>query len=686
MKKKLLSCLLVFFLAVNMVPSAFATQNSFSLSDRGMEFIKSYEVFEPKAYQKEGKWYIGYGTPCAENEYPDGITKEKAEELLRSSLASIEKSVNNFISTNALTLKQHEFDALVSFTYCLGTSWMDSKYRLAKYVIAGMQNYEPAEIVDAVGVWCHVQGKVDQEQLERRIDEGRLLLYGDYDLRTSPEFFALILDADGGSIVNDTVCYQGGKPYENLPHTTRANYTFDGWYLENGQLISSQTVSETLRIKARWLPGNSLTFRDVNKGDWFYTYVYDLYLEGIINGYTAHEFAPQNPVTLAQSLKLVLLAAGHGEKSPTDKHWASGYLSYAISKGYLPAGTYRLDDPTSRLEIAHLAAKALGLNESTTKSPFSDTQDTLVMALYDLKIIEGSQEGGSLVFKPNDKITRAEISAIIWRIARSDAAGANKPKPEPKPDPKPNPPANSNQFQYNGQWLTVLPGVPLNPYNNANFYKSNGYTLYRSTEYTNKTGVDVSVYQGSNIDWNQVKAAGVDFAIIRVGGRGWGSEGKVYADNTAKKNIEGAIAAGLDVGVYFFSQAISVEEAREEAQFTLDAIKGYNITYPVVFDWERIGGDETRTYGLSTSTLCAAANAFCSTVESAGYKPMIYFNSYCGYMKYDLSKIMEYEFWFAQYTDKPNFYYNFHMWQYTSSGSVPGIPGKVDLNLYLIKK
>ena len=127
-----------------------------------------------------------------------------------------------------------------------------------------------------------------------------------------------------------------------------------------------------------------------------------------------------------------------------------------------------------------------------------------------------------------------------------------------------------------------------------------------------------------------------------------------------------------------------VEEALEEADFVLEAIRDCNITGPVVFDWEVIGKKEARTYGLDTDTLCAAANAFCSRIREAGYQPMIYFNAYAGYVKYDLSRVLDYPFWFAQYKAQPDFYYDFQLWQYTSSGKVDGIQGNVDMDVWLL--
>ena len=183
----------------------------------------------------------------------------------------------------------------------------------------------------------------------------------------------------------------------------------------------------------------------------------------------------------------------------------------------------------------------------------------------------------------------------------------------------------------------------------------------------------------------KVKASGIDFAIIRLGYRGY-TEGSIYQDSNFESNIKEALDAGLEVGVYFFSQAITAKEAQEEADFVLSRLKGYDITFPVVFDWEALGKTSARTYGLDTDTLCECAVVFCDKVAAAGYTPMVYFTSYIGYIKYDLSRIMDYKFWFAQYSATPSFYYDYQMWQYTSRGKVDGISGDVDMNIYFSER
>lgn len=233
-------------------------------------------------------------------------------------------------------------------------------------------------------------------------------------------------------------------------------------------------------------------------------------------------------------------------------------------------------------------------------------------------------------------------------------------------------------LQYRNHVLPVLEGVPVNAYDAASFERGDdGFIRYLDAP----IGIDVSSYQGE-IDWAQVADAGVDFAMIRLGLRGY-TKGGIMADAMFEQNIKGALDAGLDVGVYFFSQAISVWEAEEEAAYVLEHVKDYSITYPVVFDWESVGDAQARTNGISSDQVTRCAGAFCDMVAAAGYTPMIYFNMDQGYLAYQLNRLTDYAFWLAEYQESPGFYYQFDFWQYTHQGHVPGIDGAVDLDLDL---
>lgn len=237
---------------------------------------------------------------------------------------------------------------------------------------------------------------------------------------------------------------------------------------------------------------------------------------------------------------------------------------------------------------------------------------------------------------------------------------------------------------YGPIWMPALAGVSKNDYANEFFIKDEetGYLTYDDGIHKTIAGVDVSKYQG-DIDWEAVKDAGFEFVIIRCAYRGYVT-GALNADEGFIENVEGALNAGLKVGVYVFSQAIDVEEALEEAEFVVDLIKDYDITYPVVYDWEVVideDGDTPRTKYITPDQLTNNALVFCERVALEGYTPMVYANKKTAVWKYDLSRMQHIDIWFAEYSDTPTYFYDFEMWQYSSKGSVPGIKGNVDLNI-----
>ena len=193
------------------------------------------------------------------------------------------------------------------------------------------------------------------------------------------------------------------------------------------------------------------------------------------------------------------------------------------------------------------------------------------------------------------------------------------------------------------------------------------------------TGVDVSSWQGA-IDWQKVKADGIDFAILRAGLRGYGTAGKLSLDNEIYNYLEGTKAAGIPVGVYFYTMAVNEAEALEEADLLLEAIRGYDVTWPVIVDVE-LPSEKGRTDDLSPARRTDIVIAFCERVREAGYVPMIYANMRTFAERLELERLEGYEKWFAQYFSRPYYPYDFGIWQYSSSGTVDGIRGGVDLNL-----
>lgn len=224
-----------------------------------------------------------------------------------------------------------------------------------------------------------------------------------------------------------------------------------------------------------------------------------------------------------------------------------------------------------------------------------------------------------------------------------------------------------------------------NTYNfQENLYTNGLYKFYKTEDFMSKVGIDVSYYQ-KDIDWKKVKNAGVDYAIVRVGYRGY-KTGEIVADNSFTKHIEGALDAGIRVGVYFFTQAVNTKEAQEEADYVIKNIKKYNITYPIVIDTEETSDKKnarSSSSKIDKKTLTDICIAFCDRVDSAGYSSAIYASKNWFYSQLDLERLEKYDKWLANYAQRPDFPFQFSMWQYDDKGKIDGISGNVDVNMSL---
>lgn len=233
------------------------------------------------------------------------------------------------------------------------------------------------------------------------------------------------------------------------------------------------------------------------------------------------------------------------------------------------------------------------------------------------------------------------------------------------------------------------------PYDWANLDWSSERPVYRENGVAaSRLGVDVSDHQGY-IDWSAVASDGIDFAFVRVGNRGY-TEGAIQADDYFSYNVDAAASAGLDVGVYFFSQAITPDEAREEAQFVLDQLAGRQLDLPVVFDHEPITtGSQGRADDVSGADLIACEQAFCETIEAAGYETAVYGNQQdmARYSALDgtasaadalAQALGSRSVWFAEYgVAAPTAPFDFTIWQFSSTATVAGIDTQADLNIML---
>lgn len=214
---------------------------------------------------------------------------------------------------------------------------------------------------------------------------------------------------------------------------------------------------------------------------------------------------------------------------------------------------------------------------------------------------------------------------------------------------------------------------------NLEVLESGEFRYLENGEVVSHKGIDVSSHQGK-IDWNAVAEDGVEFAIIRTALRGYGS-GKLVEDDNYKTNIKGATDAGIHVGLYIFSQAITEEEVLEEANMIIGQAKEYNVTGPIVIDVEKVASSTGRMNALTTEERTKLVSLFLKTVEEAGFKPMIYYNTEMSALMVDVAEFEDYDKWYASYAETMFYPYQYDIWQYSAKGKVAGIDTDVDLNI-----
>lgn len=254
------------------------------------------------------------------------------------------------------------------------------------------------------------------------------------------------------------------------------------------------------------------------------------------------------------------------------------------------------------------------------------------------------------------------------------------------------PSANSSPFKRYGITLALLILLSsttlllsgcseyVSPYNFDNLKNEQGrFSYYEEGNLVSQTAVDVSDLQGK-IDWERVSEDGIDFAMIRLGRRGY-TEGNIYLDNYYYENVSGVQSEGMPFGVYFFSQAITEDEAIEEANFVIKHLSGSGISYPVVFDHEPVESADGRANNLSKNELTHITKAFCQKIEDAGYTPMIYGNAF-DMERLNLNDLKGIDVWYAEYeSSQPTGQFDFAMWQYSSTANVSGINTQADLSI-----
>lgn len=263
--------------------------------------------------------------------------------------------------------------------------------------------------------------------------------------------------------------------------------------------------------------------------------------------------------------------------------------------------------------------------------------------------------------------------------------GCNVVPPQPTPTPDPHAGMVLAESGYGTKiWVKDYKDLPLNPLREIPVGDAETVTDENGALYLVQRGMDVSEHQGQ-IDWDALALSEQcpDFALLRAGYRGYGEEGRLCADAWFDENVRGAQKNGIPIGVYFFSQATDEAEAVEEAEFLIFLLAGYapgEFALPVFFDWEEISGDTARTDAVDGETMTRCALAFCERLEAGGYTAGIYAYRSLAYFRYDLEAIADYPLWIAALSNTPDFRYGFDIWQQSTTGTLPGIEGSVDVD------
>ena len=316
-------------------------------------------------------------------------------------------------------------------------------------------------------------------------------------------------------------------------------------------------------------------------------------------------------------------------------------------------------------DVEHPAA----ISEMPPKQPKKRSKAPIIIAVI---VLVGLIAGAWLLFGNSSFQKNYEALLMLEKAHISDNEKENKPVAT----------ETFTDSELGEVTVKKVDGAALNTYDTDNLVKNeNGFYDYVvDGKVTSEVGIDIAEYQG-DVDFAAVKKSGVDFVILRLGGRYYSEEGKMYEDGKFETYYDQATKAGLKIGAYFFSQAATTAEAAEEAQFCVEKLDGRKLDYPVAFDWEIIEDDEARTDNVDGATITAMAEKFCDTIEDEGYDSMVYAGTSLMLQSYDFETMKDYEFWLADYREFPNMYYGFAIWQYDKEGTVGGIDGNVYLNI-----
>lgn len=477
------------------------------------------------------------------------------------------------------------------------------------------------------------------------------------------------------------------------------------------------------------------TFSDT-EGTYWEDSILKLHASGVYLGNNGKAL-PGNTITRQQAVTM-LARAFHIQPTVVDcpyedadqlADYAQGPVAEMTLRGWITDsadGFFRPQASITRAEFLNILNNMIQVLLQDTASYSMDVEGTVMLNAQGGAYLEEMTITGDLILAPgvtgNVTLSNVTIEGSIRNFSAVEPVLVTQPEEDEDPsitvvpidpadsenpaeeDPgiRPSevylPTATTGEYlSYGSRSIPIYAGREASRLQPEDFLWNEDFTRlsYIGRDFDTRFGIDVSSYQNQacenqTIDWDAVANDGVDFVMVRIGLRGYGT-GAIVEDKFYRQNIQGALDAGLDVGVYFFAQAITVEEALEEAEFVMDHLRGLDITGPVAYDWE-MNDSSYRVYGTEPEMATACAIAFCQRIQAAGYTPMIYGGQYVSYVKYDQGAIAPYLSWYPEYKREsseklcPSFYYQMNYWQFTDSCSIVGINGRVDANLEFIPR
>lgn len=468
------------------------------------------------------------------------------------------------------------------------------------------------------------------------------------------------------------------------------------------------------------------TFSDT-AGTYWEQQILKLHAAGVYLGNNGQALAGDT-ITRQQAVTMIARAFGvTGTSTALPYTDAANIASYAqaplaemTARGYITDcadGRFRPTEPITRAEIVNILNNMVTVLVQTSAVYSAPVEGTLMINASEGAYLKGMSISGDLIVAPGvtgpvvlEYVTVGGTVRNFSNVELTVIADTSKPEQTPGGSTGQQPsagiqpsevytpsPTTGEYITYSGKQYPVYAGVEPNRFAQNDFIWDPVHPdrlMYVGGACSTSFGIDVSAYQNrecenNTIDWQAVRNDGVEFAMVRIGLRGT-STGAIHADAFYKQNIEGAMAAGIQTGVYFFAQAITVEEAIEEAEFVLSLLEGHQINGPVAYDWE-MHDSSYRVYGTTPEMATACAIAFCRRIEEAGYKAMVYAGQYVSYVKYDQGALAPYLSWYPEYkttsSEKlyPTLYYQMDYWQFSSSCAIAGIGDgrttKVDANI-----